>query len=122
MTLDPFVQLQRGANTTSATMFVCVTATGTKNIRPFFDSANLYGVSDQLSSRLIPEASLSTSTSIQGVAETIWAGTFQSGPPDTFGAVPPFLLGNMPAATPMRQMRTLGYMKPRGMWSMRFAL
>ncbi|KAG2339377.1 FAD-binding domain-containing protein [Suillus weaverae] len=93
------------SNTTSATMFASVTAAETENIGPFFDSVNLYGASNQLSSRLIPQASLSTSTSIQEVAEAIWAGSqilnepLKSGPPGTFGVVPPFLLGNMPAAT-----------------------
>lgn len=92
-------------NTTSATMFASVTAAETENIGPFFDSVNLYGASNQLSSRLIPQSRLSTSTSIQDVAEAIWAGSqilsepLLSGPAGTFGAVPPFLLGNMPAAT-----------------------
>lgn len=93
------------SNTTSATMFASVTAAETENIGPFFDSVNLYGASNQLSSRLIPQTSLSTPTSIQKVAEAIWTGSqilnepLLSGPSGTFGAVPPFLLGNMPAAT-----------------------
>jgi len=76
-----------------------------ESIGPFFDNLNLYGASNQLSSRLIPYTSLTTSTSIRGVAEAIWAGAqilnspLQSGAPGTFGIVPPFLLGNMPAAT-----------------------
>jgi hypothetical protein len=86
-------------------MFASVTAAETENIGPFFDSVNLYGASNQLSSRLIPQTSLSTPTSIQKVAEAIWTGSqilnepLLSGPSGTFGAVPPFLLGNMPAAT-----------------------
>ncbi|KAG1721265.1 uncharacterized protein EDB91DRAFT_1064471 [Suillus paluster] len=93
------------SNTTSATMFASVTTAETEYIGPFFDSFNFYGASDQLSSRLVPQASLTTSASIQEVAEAIWAGgqilnePLQSGPPGTFGAAPPFLLGNMPAAT-----------------------
>lgn len=85
--------------------FPSVTAAESENIGPFFDSLNFYGSSNQLSSRLVPYSSLIASTSVQEVAEAIWAGTqilnapLESGAPGTFGVVPPFLLGNMPAAT-----------------------
>ncbi|KAJ8595775.1 FAD-binding domain-containing protein [Rhizopogon salebrosus TDB-379] len=91
------------SNTTST--FPSVTAAEVGNIGPFFDNLNLYGASNQLSSRLVPHTSLTTSASIQTVAEAIWAGAqilnapLQSGVPGTLGAVPPFLLGNMPYAT-----------------------
>ncbi|OJA12133.1 hypothetical protein AZE42_09037 [Rhizopogon vesiculosus] len=91
------------SNTTST--FPSVSAAQIESIGPFFDSLNFYGASNQLSSRLVPQASLTTSTSVQEVAEAIWAGTqilnapLQSGAPGTFGVAPPFLLGNMPAAT-----------------------
>lgn len=95
------------SNTTSAEMFPTISAAIEQNIGPVFDALNLYGASNQLASRLVPQSYIDPSnpSSITAVSEAIWSGLqivnapLQSEATGLLGAVPALILGDMPAAT-----------------------
>ncbi|KAG8219079.1 hypothetical protein J3R82DRAFT_4838 [Butyriboletus roseoflavus] len=95
------------SNTTSASMFPTVSAANEQGIGPVFDALNLYGASNQLASRLVPQSYIDPSnpSSITAVSEAIWNGLqivngpLESNATGLFGTVPVLILGNMPAAT-----------------------
>lgn len=113
--LYPFLEELKGlsssynitSNTTSASMFPTISAAVQEYVGPFFDSLNLYGASNQLASRLVPQSYIdpSNASSITAVAEAIWNGLQILNEPlraeteGLFGPASVFMLGDMPAAT-----------------------
>lgn len=88
-------------------MFPTISAAIEQNVGPFFDRLNLYGASNQLASRLIPQSYIDPSnpSSITSVAQAIWNGMQIVNEPlgsdvgGLFGTVPTLILGGMPVAT-----------------------
>ncbi|KAF8555560.1 FAD-binding domain-containing protein [Imleria badia] len=95
------------SNATSASKFPTISAAIEQNVGPFFDQLNLYGTSNQLASRLVPQSFIDPSnpSSITAVAQAIWNGLqivnepLGSNVEGLFGTVPALILGDMPAAT-----------------------
>lgn len=88
-------------------MFPSISVANAQSIGPLFEAHNLYGASDQLASRLVPQSHLDPSnpSSITAVAEAIWKGLqiinepLQSNETGLLGTVPVVILGGLPAAT-----------------------
>ena len=93
------------SNTTS--IFPTISAAIEQDVGPLFDKLNLYGASNQLSSRLVPKSYIDPSnpSSITAVSEAIWNGLEIVNEPlgskvdGLFGNVPALLLGSLPPAT-----------------------
>ncbi|KIJ69682.1 hypothetical protein HYDPIDRAFT_142171 [Hydnomerulius pinastri MD-312] len=90
------------SNTTAAPMFSSISEAELMLLGPEAESISPYGASIQMSSRLIPQSSLSSPESAMKVAEEIWAGVqrinavLDKYPEGTFGPASPLILGSTP--------------------------
>ncbi|KAF9226963.1 hypothetical protein BS17DRAFT_765085 [Gyrodon lividus] len=86
-------------NETAASKYASVLEAETEFLGPFADNISSYGASIQMSSRLIPQSSLSSSESAVQVAEAISAGVQRINAVLGIGGASPLIFGSMPAGS-----------------------